>query len=448
MKVIQRIGGIHVATKKIFTCCTLLLLSLAVLGCSTSGGDSKPVAKIGEESTAAGKPKAKAPVKFVVWGSGNAENLRIIQDAFNEKYDDVDLTIEMQGGSYWDYMGAKTASNDLPDLFYLSAFEKVSTYAKNGMIVDVSSRPVASKLYKDMRAPVSYENKIYGYPFGMSFLGVLYNKDLFAKAGITEPPKTITEFKQVVQKLKDAKITPWTSALKTSFTGGHLFSAALGSALNFKHEDWIKQMNSGSGTFKFNGSDGIFQAIDVIKGNMNSNPLDSDVNNGNKLFATGETAMYHNGNWTVNDVKKLNPNINLGLFPFPVSEDPQASILAVDAEGVVVVNKNSKVVEAALKVFDRLTDPSDPKGYVAIMAGGGVTPPMETPYTVKLNGAEIDFKKYVQEGKTAPWIFQQFPSTTIWEQAKQTVPGYFADAKSKDDVNKEMDQAWKKAVQK
>ena len=38
--------------------------------------------------------------------------------------------------------------------------------------------------------------------------GIWYSKDLFEKAGITETPKTWDEFKTVVQKLKDAGITP------------------------------------------------------------------------------------------------------------------------------------------------------------------------------------------------------------------------------------------------
>ena len=48
----------------------------------------------------------------------------------------------------------------------------------------------------------------YGVPYNFGLVGFWYNKDLFAQAGITEPPATWEEFLADVQKLKDAGITP------------------------------------------------------------------------------------------------------------------------------------------------------------------------------------------------------------------------------------------------
>ena len=48
----------------------------------------------------------------------------------------------------------------------------------------------------------------YGVPYNFGLVGFWYNKDLFAQAGITEPPATWEEFLADVQALKDAGITP------------------------------------------------------------------------------------------------------------------------------------------------------------------------------------------------------------------------------------------------
>lgn len=444
--------------KRITVLLFIVIIAALSFGCSSgneqsgNGSASNPGGSegAGNPSNHAGgsqQSNEKVEVKFVVWQSGNADKLRQIQDDFNSKYDDIELTIEMQGGSYWDYLGAKTASNDLPDLFYLSAFEKVREYAENDLIADVSDLPFVSKLYEVMKDPVSYEGNIYGYPFGMSFLGVLYNQDLFEQAGIESAPKTLTQFEQAVAKLREAGITPWASALKTNFTAGHLYSAVVGSALYVNQESWIEQMNAGEASFEIDGADGIFQAFDIIKDNMNANPFDSDVNNGTKIFATGEAAMFHNGNWAISDVVKINPDIRVGLFPLPTSDKPDDSVLAVDAEGVIVVNKNSKNVDAAKKVLERLTDETDPRSYVSRTGeDGGGTPPMKTDQAVSMNGAEEEFFQYIDSGKTAPWLFQKYPSTTIWETSKQIIPGYFAGIASREDIINEMDTAWEKAV--
>jgi raffinose/stachyose/melibiose transport system substrate-binding protein len=48
----------------------------------------------------------------------------------------------------------------------------------------------------------------YGIPYNFGLVGFWYNKDLFAKAGISEPATTWSQFLTDVQKLKDAGITP------------------------------------------------------------------------------------------------------------------------------------------------------------------------------------------------------------------------------------------------
>ena len=45
-------------------------------------------------------------------------------------------------------------------------------------------------------------------PFDLGMVGFWYNKELFAQAGIDAPPTTWDEFLDVVQRLKDAGITP------------------------------------------------------------------------------------------------------------------------------------------------------------------------------------------------------------------------------------------------
>ena len=59
----------------------------------------------------------KETVKLAVWSSGAADNFQKGADEFNKRQDKINFVVEMQSGDYSQYLGAKVASNDLPDMF-------------------------------------------------------------------------------------------------------------------------------------------------------------------------------------------------------------------------------------------------------------------------------------------------------------------------------------------
>ena len=74
--------------------------------------------------------------------------------------------------------------------------------------------------------PYQFDGKTYGVPFDIGMVGFWYNKELFAKAGITAPPATWAEFLDDVKKLKAAGITPIALAGKDKWPG-HFYWAYL-----------------------------------------------------------------------------------------------------------------------------------------------------------------------------------------------------------------------------
>lgn len=84
-----------------------------------------------------GKPefKCKKDVTFVMWNGNNADDYQKATNYFNESQDEVNLTFEMQTGDYNTYLGAKTAANDLPDMFVVTPYSQVEQFAKNGKLL-------------------------------------------------------------------------------------------------------------------------------------------------------------------------------------------------------------------------------------------------------------------------------------------------------------------------
>ena len=68
------------------------------------------------------------------------------------------------------------------------------------------------------------DGKQYGVPWDVGMVGFWYNKDLFAKAGITAPPATWDDFLADVAKLKASGVTPLAIAGKDKWPSMHLWT--------------------------------------------------------------------------------------------------------------------------------------------------------------------------------------------------------------------------------
>lgn len=206
-------------------------------------------------------------IKMAVWTSGAADIYNKAAEGFNQTHDNIKLSVEMQSGDYNQYLGAKTAAKDLPDLFEVSSYSQVYDFAQNGLLADVSDHEFVDKLYDNAKEAVTYDGKVWGFPQMYEWWGVLYNKDLFKKAGIEKVPETFDEMKAVCEKLQAANITPFTAIYKDNWTVSQEFCSLFGGVLGGKDkiDSWLDSMNKGEGSFKVDGVDRVFDFMDLMK---------------------------------------------------------------------------------------------------------------------------------------------------------------------------------------
>ena len=94
-------------------------------------------------------------IKMAVWTSGAADIYNKAAEGFNQTHDNIKLSVEMQSGDYNQYLGAKTAAKDLPDLFEVSSYSQVYDFAQNGLLADVSDHEFVDKLYDNAKEAVA-----------------------------------------------------------------------------------------------------------------------------------------------------------------------------------------------------------------------------------------------------------------------------------------------------
>ncbi|MGI5283021.1 extracellular solute-binding protein [Nonomuraea polychroma] len=160
--------------------------------------------------TAAEEPRAAAsgaPAKLTVWimdGSVTQELLKKFETEYEAAHKGVDLDIQIQA---WDGIGervtAALASTDAPDVIEVGNTQ-VAQYSASGGVTDLTAK-VAELKGEDwlpgLAQPGNIDGKQYGIPWYAANRVVVYNKDLFAEAGIKEPPKTRDEWLEITAKL-------------------------------------------------------------------------------------------------------------------------------------------------------------------------------------------------------------------------------------------------------
>ena len=173
---------------------TLSVGALVLSGCtSTNAGSSTSTAK-GDNGTA-----------LTMWARDTNGNVaQKMVDEYNRTHKNkVKLTI-IPGANYSQKVGAAAGSHSLPDI--LSADVVYSpNYVQQGLFDDITKQvkglPFYNKLAHAHTEAATYNNKIYGTPLVVDSSLIIYNKDLFAKAGL-DPEKAPANFTDIYNDAK------------------------------------------------------------------------------------------------------------------------------------------------------------------------------------------------------------------------------------------------------
>ncbi|APE25946.1 sugar transporter [Streptomyces venezuelae] len=159
----------------------------------------------------AGPEAAGGPRKVTVWimkDSVTDAFLARFRTGFEAEHEDIDLDIQIQE---WDGIGEKVtaalASKDAPDVIEVGNTQ-VAQYAASGGVRDLSDRTAelnGADWLPGLAEPGRVDGRQYGIPWYAANRVVIYHKDLFARAGVTAPPKTQAEWLAVTAKLNKGR---------------------------------------------------------------------------------------------------------------------------------------------------------------------------------------------------------------------------------------------------
>lgn len=307
-------GRIYMIKKRLKGMTTVIVAVALVMSLVGCGGRNK---EEGDES-ADGRKK----VEIAYWNSGlGTDFLEAMIKAFNEKQDDYYVTYRATASSSALMAGFGEKDTDTTDLYLnikdydtskLEPLDDVLDSVVSGENVALKEKFIANYLDYEKAGDGHY----YTLTYGGGTLGIVYNKELFKKAGITATPRTTNELATVCDTLLEAGITPW-----THYSGGGTGGGYWTYLLTFWQEQYDGEeyfLNNFYGCTDLNGNspskdvftakDGRYQAMKATEKFITPDYVYNGSNSQDHitmqtLFLNKDIGMVVNGAWMVNEMK-------------------------------------------------------------------------------------------------------------------------------------------------
>lgn len=293
----------------------------------------------------------------------NVSTLQSLVDSFNEQNPDIKITLNAPADA-GTVLKTRMTKDDLPDILAYGGDNRYTELTDVGVLVDLSDEDFIKTInpsYMNMLYQINADRdeKAYGAPFATNASGVIYNVDLFKEAGV-EVPATWDEFMEVCETLKNAGIQPFEFTFKDGWTTLLSWNAM---AADLQPENFLFDRMDGKTTFTGTHEEVLEKYLQVIQYGQ-ADYMGTSYDDGNRNFANGSAAMLINGSWTVPELKKTNPDINLDMFAYPTTNDEAKNLTASGIDVLLAVTTQCKNPEAAKKFVSFMLQPENSQQYM------------------------------------------------------------------------------------
>ena len=348
-------------------------------------------------------------IKFMNFSSAdaNATYLEEMRKIFEEQNPDIKVQIETIGfGDYFTKLMTVVAGGNAPDAFELN-YENFYTYAKKGVLLDLNDLLERSGFDTDVlneRALYAFsEGGVqYGLPFSFSNVVLIYNKDLFDRAGAEHPTVDWTWADEVEAAKKIRALDPMTFGIYQPVQFWEFYKMVQQNGGSILSEDKT--------AFTLNTPQNIETLQYMVDRILVSNIMPNDAQMAGMgdwdLFEVERIGMIVTGTWAFSTFKTSCD------FDWDIAVEPGNTSKATHffANGLAI-SKDSKNVEAAFKWISFLSGDLD-VAKIRIEAGWEL-PPVSYPEIIELykqttppNSKEVVFQSL--DYLVTPPVIEQF----------------------------------------
>lgn len=356
----------------------------------------------------------KTEVELVSYKPEAVEAFEEIEERFNATHDDIHLTIDSPNEAMT-ILKTRFIREDYPDIVGIGGDINYSNFLDADLFMDISDLEetgMVKQSYLDMDKELEFipQEGIYALPYAANAAGILFNRDMFEEHG-WETAETWEEFTALCEEIDASGIQPIYLGYKDTWTCLAPWNAL---AVGLTDSDTCSQVNMGNTTFSETYRETAEKMKDLLE-YAEPNPYAYGYNDACTAFARGQSAMYPIGSYAIPQIKSVNPDMNIGSFPFPANEKEEDNVLNSGIDLQFCVMKNSKNKEAVYEVLRFLYEDETIQIYLDNQ-GGISCKKGDFELSKELEG----MKDYIENDRMADYQDHHYPSEMSVDAMIQT----------------------------
>lgn len=347
---------------------------------------------------------------------------RTLIQEFNEEHSDQIRAIHDTTAN----LSAGFARGNPPDLGCFLYGNQMARFQERGALSDMSDIAAEANIDPAIQDLVdqypTYPGRTSVIPYSMMAAGVLYNEEIFAEHDL-EVPTTFSEFIEVCETLDDAGVVPLYSTFGDPWTVSQgLADYSVGGAIDVaEFFDQLRELGPDVGpdaavSFSRDFRE-PFEKMLQIAAFSQPGAASRFYGDGNLAFSQGDAAMYLQGPWALIEIATANPDAPIGIFPLPMTEDPEDLQVRVNLDLALWIPEASRRQEEARELVRFLIDPAVADPYNEEALGFGVRADAPEVSDNRLQ----DLQPYVDDGAFYQGVSTIIPRTIPFENYTQGI---------------------------
>ena len=305
-----------------------LLLALGVGAC---GGDDEASDKASAGTPAKKAPEKLEPADITLWVGFTNRELDVFKDAVQVfESQNPGVTVKVVGGINDDKIIAASRGGKAPDVAQSFSADNSGAFCSSGAWIDLAPYMERDGISEDIfpeapRSYTEYEGTRCALPMLADAYGLYYNTEMFEKAGLGGPPKTVSELVEYAKKLTVKKpdgslevvgfnpVMNWYSNTPANFGpmfGGKWVDESGKSSLG-SDPAWAKLLSWQKDLIDFYGYDNLVKFQAGL----------GDEFSASNAFEKGKVAMNVDGEWRTAFIADEAPDLPYHTAPVPVDDE-------------------------------------------------------------------------------------------------------------------------------
>lgn len=295
---------------------------------------------------------------FYSWRTEDRAEYQEIIAGFEAAHPNIRVTFRpFEFQRYNTVLSTAFSAGEAPDIAHVRAYGGLETFAAPGHLLALDELvPELQENFSQLALDsvrLRSDGQIYAIPFASQTLVLYYNADIFEELRLT-PPETWDELLNTAETLQENGIIPFANGSADAWIL-EIFMGVF--APNFYGGDFFDEVTAGETTFEDERFVGALERLLDLEPHLPPGHSGVDYDTAQQLFVNEQAAMFATGSWEIANLRRQNPDLNMGITHGPVPEAGQEPLVSWFMDGGYAVSADTPHQEEAVEFIRFLATP-------------------------------------------------------------------------------------------